>query len=53
MYTYFWFALVNRDKDYWFYFLILATTLYYAGMLGWLFSLGLAEWPFPTSLHSY
>lgn len=53
MYTYFFMALVNCEKTYWFYFLICITILYWTAMTPWLFQLGLATWPFPRILHIY
>jgi hypothetical protein len=50
MYVYFWLALVNQHKNGWFYFLVLATILYWTSMVGWSFQLGIFEWPFPTLL---
>jgi hypothetical protein len=53
MYTYFWFALMNQEKKGWFYFLLLATILYWVAMADWIFQLGLAKWPFPHFMQSW
>ena len=39
------FCFVNRERWKWFYFLILSTTLYWAAMVDWLWSLNYISWP--------
>lgn len=53
MYTYFWFALMNQEKKSWFYFLVLATALYWTAMIGWMFGLHLVGWPLPKEVMPY
>jgi hypothetical protein len=53
MYSYFFLALVNSEKKYWFYFLICADVLYWTAMIPWFFQLGLTNWPFPQNLCCY